>query len=152
MEKLMTRTQELQAIWQAVNKDKLRSYVRKYHRRNKVERSAYTIKMQNKRQALYQALKAKLSCVICKENTPCCLQFHHLDPTQKDNAISQISRLVSVDRLLTEMSKCMILCGNCHAKFHAGLITVDASYALQHVILQRYVDEINGVATQTVAV
>ena len=49
------------------------------------------------------------------------LEFHHLDPKEKDFSIS--SKMNSAfDALKTELDKCALVCRNCHAEIHAGLI------------------------------
>jgi hypothetical protein len=45
------------------------------------------------------------------------LQFHHLDPSKKDFAISGVSR--SFDSMKNEVDKCKMLCANCHIETHA---------------------------------
>lgn len=47
------------------------------------------------------------------------LSFHHLDPSQKDFAIS--GKSWSYERLKNEVDKCMMLCSNCHIEVHAEL-------------------------------
>ena len=49
------------------------------------------------------------------------LEFHHLDPSQKDFAISQRGHSRSWERVRKELDKCVILCANCHREIHAGL-------------------------------
>ena len=68
-----------------------------------------------------QSLKVKCSkCGYnrCKE----ALEFHHLNPTEKDNALAQYSRRVfspMVKKLIdNEVAKCIILCANCHREEH----------------------------------
>ena len=60
-------------------------------------------------------------CQLCPETEFVCLDFHHVDPTEKEYAVS---RLVSYSeqKLRREISKCVVLCSNCHRKLHAGLI------------------------------
>jgi|GEM_PF-1188099 len=48
------------------------------------------------------------------------LQFHHLDPNQKDFTIS--GKTMAWERIRDEIDKCVLLCANCHAELHAGLI------------------------------
>ena len=60
-------------------------------------------------------------CVVCgydKYNGA--LHFHHTDPTQKEDWGS--SRNWGFDRLKKELIKCILVCGNCHAEIHGGLI------------------------------
>ena len=45
------------------------------------------------------------------------LEFHHIDPSQKDVELSQVTRIT--DKILTELSKCVILCSNCHREHHS---------------------------------
>jgi hypothetical protein len=64
--------------------------------------------------------KSKLYCVMCGENHPACIQFHHRNRNQKSFTISHaIGRgYMSRKKLEEEINKCDILCGNCHAKLH----------------------------------
>lgn len=48
------------------------------------------------------------------------LEFHHLDPTEKDFGISKILTR-SVASLKEEADKCILLCANCHAEEHQRL-------------------------------
>ena len=65
--------------------------------------------------------KSKLQCLHCGEDHPACLQFHHRDRTEKSfnvgSAIGQW-KYITLKRLEEEISKCDVLCGNCHAKLH----------------------------------
>ena len=49
------------------------------------------------------------------------LEFHHLDPLQKDFAISQYGHSRSWQRVQKELDKCVMLCANCHREVHAGM-------------------------------
>mgnify|MGYP003623006306 CR=1 FL=1 len=65
--------------------------------------------------------KSKLRCIVCGENHPACLQFHHRNKEEKSFAISYVIGRrwnVSFKKLEDEISKCDILCGNCHAIHH----------------------------------
>jgi hypothetical protein len=62
-------------------------------------------------------------CGICHGREPTCLVFHHLDPRQKELEISRaVANLWNEEKLRAELAKCMVLCGNCHLKVHAGVI------------------------------
>tara|TARA_Y100000034_G_scaffold136915_1_gene217057 strand:- start:6035 stop:6562 length:528 start_codon:yes stop_codon:yes gene_type:complete len=62
-------------------------------------------------------LKAKNSCKICGEKDPVCLEFHH--KTDKKMLICQMAhRGHSIKKILAEITKCDILCANCHRKLH----------------------------------
>ena len=44
------------------------------------------------------------------------LEFHHIDPKQKDFSIS--GKSWSLERLKKEVDKCIIVCANCHREIH----------------------------------
>jgi len=50
-----------------------------------------------------------------------CLEFHHLDPTQKDPNFAY-SRGWAWERLAKELDKCVMLCANCHREVHGGVL------------------------------
>ncbi len=62
-------------------------------------------------------------CVCCGESDSICLDFHHLDPNQKDFQISTIGGR-SWTLVKEEIDKCVVVCKNCHAKIHAGIIVI----------------------------
>lgn len=51
------------------------------------------------------------------------LEFHHLDPAQKDFTISNDHfKLVEA---IEESKKCILICANCHRELHDGLWNID---------------------------
>lgn len=67
------------------------------------------------------------SCVLCGYNKhPAALEFHHLDPTQKEFDIS-LCKLKDFERVKPELDKCVLVCSNCHREFHAGAIALPAT-------------------------
>ena len=50
------------------------------------------------------------------------LEFHHLDPTQKDFGISYKGYTRSWEKVKEEADKCIRLCANCHREAHAGML------------------------------
>lgn len=50
------------------------------------------------------------------------LEFHHIDPKEKDFSIS--SKGWSFDNLLKEVDKCILVCNRCHTEIHENLKTV----------------------------
>ena len=58
-------------------------------------------------------------CQICHYNKCiAALDFHHLDPTQKDFAISNSNIYRNIDVLKAEVNKCILVCANCHRELH----------------------------------
>lgn len=75
------------------------------------------IKQIKKNKLEFQKWKETLRCAICKEDHPACLEFHHLDPSQKDYNISELVGR-SMKLIKEEADKCVVLCSNCHRKLH----------------------------------
>lgn len=48
------------------------------------------------------------------------LEFHHLNPSEKDFGISKVLTR-SIQSLKEEADKCVLLCSNCHAEIHDEL-------------------------------
>ena len=61
------------------------------------------------------------ACGFSKHNSA--LEFHHLDPSQKDFGIgSKTSK--PFESLKAELDKCALLCSNCHRMVHAGALSL----------------------------
>ncbi len=72
-----------------------------------------------KRARWWRELKLTMQCVECGESRPPCLDFHHLDPSEKDFNPGQASdEFVPKARILEELKKCIVLCANCHRMHH----------------------------------
>lgn len=52
------------------------------------------------------------------------LHFHHLDPTRRTFGLAQRGSTRSIERLVVEAEKCILLCSNCHAEVEAGIVGV----------------------------
>lgn len=63
------------------------------------------------------------------------LEFHHLDPNEKDFGISTILTR-NVASLKAEVNKCILLCANCHAEEHQRLY--EAGYSQFNPDIQRH--------------
>lgn len=70
-----------------------------------------------KRRLCYIEKKLQLKCQKCEENHISCLDFHHLDPKEKEGNISSMVKY-SLKKIKKEIEKCIILCSNCHRKLH----------------------------------
>lgn len=49
------------------------------------------------------------------------LEFHHLDPAEKDFHLARAGHSRSWERVRAELDKCVMLCSNCHKEVHAGI-------------------------------
>ena len=47
------------------------------------------------------------------------LDFHHLDPNQKDFEISRVKNKTITNIVKQELDKCIVLCANCHREVHS---------------------------------
>lgn len=64
------------------------------------------------------------NCVCCGYSKCIdALHFHHLDPATKKFRIGGSSK--SLETLMKEADKCILVCGNCHTEIHAGLIDLN---------------------------
>jgi len=101
-------------------KDCVRERSRQYYKEKsnvlKEKRKHY---YEQKRQ-WFNEYKKTLKCSKCDENHIACLEFHHLNPKEKDFTISEaLQRLnLNKDLILKEIEKCEVLCSNCHRKLH----------------------------------
>lgn len=60
-------------------------------------------------------------CEICGyDKCEGALEFHHLNPLEKDFQIGDIdlSNNLNIDDLKKEVDKCQLLCANCHREQH----------------------------------
>lgn len=50
------------------------------------------------------------------------LEFHHIDPTQKDFGLGAKGYTRSWDKNKEELDKCVMVCANCHREIHYNII------------------------------
>lgn len=73
---------------------------------------------ENKKKTVSE-IKKNLKCAKCGEEREYCLDFHHIDPNEKENTIARMtSNNYRLDTVLNEIKKCIVLCSNCHREFH----------------------------------
>ena len=102
-----------------------------HKRKNELYRTIYKERYKDRlkenkkrhRELIRQKIKELKSCgcAICGETEQCCLDFHHI--YNKEFTISNCPD-ITLDTLLNEAHKCVILCANCHRKVHAGKISL----------------------------
>ncbi len=69
--------------------------------------------------AWFAEYRSSLSCIICNENHPGVLDFHHRDPSTKEASLANVvSSGWGKKRIIEEVEKCDVLCSNCHRKLH----------------------------------
>lgn len=123
--------------------DKRRIYSREYQRKRRSDpdiknrerllakqrytpnkgRSRY-LKDKEKSLSFLNSLKENKKCVICQKTYhPRCLDFHHIEESEKEFSISTKYRY-NKGKLIKEIEKCIILCGNCHKMVTHGFISI----------------------------
>ena len=106
--------------------DAKREYQREWCRR---KRKDGTLKQTTKEAKLKIIAKAKdVPCAICQQQfDECCMDFHHLDPSEKKYAISDYNRY-GLKYLQEEIDKCVLLCAICHRLLHKGLVELPSQF------------------------
>lgn len=100
-----------------------------YHTERSSEAKQRKLRLQKERRVKIKLevrnYKAANGCFCCGEKEPVCLDFHHLDSSEKEVAIANaLTNGWSFKRIKKEIDKCVILCANCHRKVHAEILSV----------------------------
>jgi hypothetical protein len=98
----------------------VRDRSRKWYKGNKEKANKKSSKGNQERRDWFNSIKEQFQCVKCEEKYTACLDFHHIDPKTKSFTIaSSVNGLKeSKEKILEEINKCVVLCSNCHRKFH----------------------------------
>ena len=106
--------------WREHNKERQLKLQREWYSRNTAIAKSWVRDRKIKLAEWFAAYKRTLRCARCGESHPACLDFHHKNPLEKDVALSQViyTKGWSKERILNEISKCEVLCSNCHRKEH----------------------------------
>jgi len=98
------------------NDERAKAAKKKYYEANKAKYAASKMQRVARNQLFIVRYLRNNSCP-CGEGDIRCLEFDHLDPSDKS---ANINRLVadglSIERIKEEIEKCRVLCANCHAK------------------------------------
>ncbi len=64
-------------------------------------------------------------CSICSyDRCTQALEFHHLDPNEKEFAIGYKGETRSWERTKKELDKCILVCSNCHREIHFPQVNI----------------------------
>jgi hypothetical protein len=114
-------------------------------------RKTQKLKRQRNYDWVTQYKKSK-NCSKCEESRWYVLEFHHKDSEDKDKEIARlVSNGTSLERIISEIDKCELLCANCHKEFHhlnkllsdkflperttwEGIVNIDAQEQLKSVV------------------
>lgn len=84
-------------------------------------RACNVVSVTNRRRKLKQLSIEYMGgcCSVCGyEKYQGALEFHHLDPNEKDFAISEKGYTKSFEKIKEELDKCILVCSNCHREIH----------------------------------
>lgn len=112
--------------YQSVCRDCNRARSKRYYAENTEEHKTVTRERNREYKAKtklwFKEYKSQLSCVQCGEDRAPTLDFHHTDPTEKDYTVaSMVGNGLSLNTIMTELNKCIVLCSNCHRMLHYEL-------------------------------
>ena len=78
----------------------------------KSQKSAY-----DRGQTFINKHRALVGCQKCGEKRYWVIDYHHVDPNQKDHPVTYY-KTAALEVLKKELKKCIPLCRNCHTDFH----------------------------------
>jgi len=104
------------------DKEKRKAYDTNWNNLNRQRKRDINKKWKAKQQEAFQSIKNLYKCYFCSEANSVCLDFHHVNPKTKKFNVAKMSGSFSMENLLNEISKCVVLCANCHRKLHANLL------------------------------
>ena len=88
-------------------------------------------------------------CAICGYNKcPSALEFHHLDPEQKEFTLGSNTNK-STEIALNETKKCILVCANCHREIHANLLNINLSSSYSEEKAQMILEQLELQKTKT---
>ena len=102
-----------------VRKKKHAEYSREYYLINKEKVIARSRVTRAIGKARWDTFKRTLKCTQCGFNHPAALDFHHVNPSEKENIVSHLVSQGSFAAAMEEVQKCIVLCANCHRVHHA---------------------------------
>lgn len=103
-------------------KDCIKECSKQWYNNNKIKSNNKAILNRRKKIQWYLDLKSTLSCIKCGFSHPACIEFHHLNPKEKDFNISKLNNtLLTIEDIKKEIEKCIVLCSNCHKIEHFNI-------------------------------
>jgi hypothetical protein len=127
--------------WRRQNQEHIKQYWGKYYEKHRQELLAndrarerhkqpgrkmynhqYDIDARQQRFNLLNQLKYKYGCYYCHIKDEAVLAFHHVNPLEKKFCIATGIAHRRLTDLLNEITKCMIICHNDHARLHRGIL------------------------------
>ena len=104
--------------------EKQKEWKKKHYNENK---EYYREKQQQRRQNIKILIESlKKPCIVCGKDEKACIDFHHINSTEKDFGIGDASKYKWSDKkIITEVEKCICLCSNHHRILHYYELSID---------------------------
>ena len=102
----------------AVRKRKHAKYSRNHYLRNQEDIKQKTAEKNADNKVKWQEYKASLKCTKCGFDHIAALDFHHIDPNEKEHNVNRLVSNKSFAKAYEEIKKCIVLCANCHRIHH----------------------------------
>ena len=81
--------------------------------------SAYMKQKYQEKKEIVQEIKSNFSCAKCGDTRGYVLDFHHIEPNEKEATVARLtSNSSNLTKVYDEIKKCIVLCSNCHREFH----------------------------------
>lgn len=93
-------------------------YQAKWYQENKQAHKKTVRKRAVRLHSEFSEFKKSLRCSKCGEDHPATLDFHHIDPSQKEGQLRHMYLNFGKKKFEEELAKCIVLCANCHRKHH----------------------------------
>jgi len=117
MERICKCCGEIKSIDQFANAGTIKG-VRYYRHRCILCYSKQKLNESSVRMQKFREYKKTLKCNRCGYNDYRALEFHHYNDDKDQYEPCQIARFRSWENVLKELSKCEVLCSNCHRIEH----------------------------------
>ena len=90
----------------------------KHYEKTKEATKIRTAKQSRTAKERWDAFKGTLHCARCSQNHIATLDFHHIDPEEKEYNVSKLVSNKMFTKAYKEIKKCIVLCANCHRIHH----------------------------------
>ena len=109
------KVKESQNKYREANPEKVKERRENWAMANKELINQHSKSHRDTRREFLDIIKLEEGCQICGYNEhPRALQFDHINPAEKLFTIAGLLTC-AMDKLLTELEKCRVLCANCHS-------------------------------------
>ena len=97
-----------------------RKYQRNWARNHKEECNKRSKNQRERKKTWLLNYKKTLKCEKCGETRPICLDFHHTGEKSFGISTGMFKYGYSLEKIMEEIKKCVVLCSNCHRVEHYG--------------------------------